>query len=171
MENNKRRERLISREFRDILGKNLRLERLKLHYSVKDISYMTTISVNTINTIEKGDATNIDYYIEYAKAVKYDFGKLSDFGIKLVPLVPLPAIRKEATQLTAKIRKFILHANFLGSGKTVEQIHYELIRLKQVTSTQVTSTEISGVIRNLSSYNIVKVGGKLGRKNLYVRVE
>ena len=57
------------------------------------------------------------------------------------------------------------------NGKTAAQIHDDLIKLKVISSTQVCSTGISGVMRNLSDDNIVKVGGKVGRRNLYVRVE
>lgn len=171
MSDSKRKERLVSREFRDILGERLRAERLKLNYSVSDVAYMTTITVNTINTIEKGDATNIDYYIEYAKAVKFNLGKLSDFGIKLIPRVPLSPDRTEATKLTSKIREHIIEGSFLQNGKTVAQIRDELAKLKQIDINVVTSSSVAGVMRNLANDNVVKVGGNDGRKNKYVRVK
>lgn len=171
MSEKKRKDRLVSREFRDILGARLRTERMKLNYSISDVAYMTTINVNTINTIEKGNATNIDYYIEYAKAVKFDLGKLSDFGIKLIPLVALSQKRTEATKLTSKIREHIIEGNFLQNGKTVDQIRDELAKLKQIDINVVTSTSVAGVMRNLLSDNIVEVVDKDGRKNKYVKVE
>lgn len=171
MDENKRQDRLDKPEFRNILGEKLREKRLELNYSVSDISYMTTIPQNTVVSIEKGKTANIDYYVEYAKAVNYPIGKLTDFGIKLIPRIPLSSERKEATKLTAKIREFIIQGNFLSIGKTVAQIQDELIKLKQISTTQVGSTDIAGVMRNLVSDNIVKIGGKDGRKNLYVRVE
>lgn len=166
----KRKKRLESREFRDTLGAKLRAERLKLNYSISDVAYMTTITANTIITIEKGNATNIDYYIEYAKAVKFNLGKLSDFGIKLIPLVALSQKRTETTKLTSKIREHIIEGNFLQNGKTVDQIRDELAKLKQIDINVVTSTSVAGVMRNLLSDNIVKVADKDGRKNLYARV-
>lgn len=171
MSDKKRKDRLVSREFRDILGARLRTERMKLNYSISDVAYMTTIPVNTINTIEKGNATNIDYYIEYAKAVKFDLGKLSDFGIKLIPQVELPADRTEATKLTSKIREHIIEGSFLQNGKTVDQIRDELAKLKQIDINVVTSTSVAGVMRNLLSDYIVKVGDKDGRKNVYVKIK
>lgn len=170
MDKNKRQDRLDQPEFRCILGQILREERLKLNYSISDISYMTTIPQNTVMSLENGKTTNIDYYVEYAKAVNYAIGKLTDFGIKLIPRIPLSFERKEAIKLTAKIREFIIHGKFLGDGQTVANIQDELIRLKQIKANQVTSTEIAGVMRNLVSDNIVKVGGKDGRKNVYVKV-
>lgn len=168
---NKRQSRLDNPEFRTILGKKLREKRLELNYSVSDISYMTTIPQNTVLSVENGRTANIDYYIEYAKAVNYPIGKLTDFGIKLIPSIPLSPERKEATKLTAKIREFIIKGRFLNTGKTVVEIQDELIRLKQISSTKVSSSDIAGVMRNLSNDNLVKVGGNDGRKNLYVRVQ
>lgn len=166
---NKRKDRLDKPEFRRILGEKLREKRLELNYSVSDISYMTTIPQNTVVSIEKGKTTNIDYYVEYAKAVNYPIGKLTDFGIKLIPRIPLSSERKEATKLTAKIKEFIIPGNFLSHGKTVAEIHDELIRLKQISATKVSSTGIAGVMRNLSSDNIVTAREKIGRKNVYVK--
>lgn len=171
MDKDRRQDRLDEPEFRNILGRKLREERFKLNYSVSDISYMTTIPQNTVVSIEKGKTTNIDYYVEYAKSINYPIGKLTDFGIKLIPRIPLSSERKEATKLTSKIREFIIQGNFLTNGKTVAKIHDELIRLKQISATQVGSTEIAGVMRNLMSDNIIKVGGKDGRKNVYVKGE
>ena len=165
-----RKDRIDNSEFRNILGTKLRAERLKLNYSVSDITYMTTIPQNTVVSLEKGKTTNIDYYVEYAKSVNYPMGKLTDFGIKLRPQIPLSSERKEATKLTAKIREFIVQTDFLNNGKTVAHIHDELIKLKQISATQVSSTSIAGVMRNLVSDNIVKVGGTDGRKNLYVSI-
>ena len=171
MDKNKRQDRLDKPEFRSILGEKLREKRLELNYSVSDISYMTTIPQNTIVSIEKGKTTNIDYYVEYAKAVNYPIGKLTDFGIKLIPRIPLSSERKEATKLTAKIRQSIIESNFLSNGRTVAQIREELAKLKQVDANDVKSSHVAGVMRNLANDNIVKVADKDGRKNLYVRVE
>ena len=171
MNENKRQGRLDYPEFRNILGKKLREKRLGLNYSLSDISYMTTIPQNTVLSIENGKTANIDYYVEYAKAVNYPIGKLTDFGIKLIPRIPLSSERKEASMLTAKIREYIVAGEFLSNGKTVAQIHDKLIKLKLISSAEASSTSIAGVMRNLANDNIVKVAEKDGRKNLYVRVE
>lgn len=163
-----RKKRLDSPEFRTILGRNLRLERIKQGYSLADISQMTTIIVATIRTIEKGEATNIDYYIEYAKAVKYDFGPISTLGVELTPKQPL--LRKEVTNLTAKIRAHIIMTEFLTEGKTVGQIQKELERLGMINPPDVSATEIAGVMRNLKIKNVVQVIGKDGRKNVYGKI-
>ncbi|WP_291066926.1 MULTISPECIES: hypothetical protein [unclassified Empedobacter] len=71
MSSNNRRDRLVSPVYREKLGKSLLNKRIELNYTRKDISILTTITENTINSIEKGVTTNIDYYVEYAKAVQY----------------------------------------------------------------------------------------------------
>lgn len=157
--------------YRKKLGGNLKIKREEKGYSISDIVYMSGLSKSTVHKVESGDAKTIDSYLNYAVSVEYPLATLNDFKIKLLPINILPPKLKERSKLTQKIRLYIIQNNFLTDGKTVAQIHYELIRLKQVSATQVGSTDIAGVMRNLTSDNIVKVGGKDGRKNLYVRVE
>lgn len=160
-----------SPEYRENIGKKLKLYRIMRNFSVSDVAYMIGTSDKTISNTESGKTTNIDYYFEYAKAVQYPMETLLDFKISMIPRNPLPNERLEATKLTAKIKQYIIEHNFLSNGKTVAQIHDELIKLKLISSTQVSSTGIAGVMRNLANDNLVKVGMKDGRKNLYVRVE
>ncbi|WHF51787.1 hypothetical protein QGN23_00570 [Chryseobacterium gotjawalense] len=157
--------------YRKKLGETLKIKREEKGYSISDIIYMSGLSKSTVHKVESGDAKTIDSYINYAVSVEYQFATLADFKIKLIPIRILSPELRERSKLTQKIRQYIIQNNFLANGKTVAQIHDELIRLKQISATQVSSTGISGVMRNLSSDNIVKVGGKDGRKNLYVRVE
>lgn len=171
MSGSKRKQRLDSPNYRENIGKSLRQKRIDLDFSVSDIAYMTTITDNTVLSIEKGITTNIDYYVEYAKAVKYPLETLHDFKIELVPTRTLPPERQEKVKLTSKIRKSIIETKFLKSGKTVSEIKDELVRLKLIDEKKITSTEISGVLRNLVQDKIIKVASKEGRKNLYVRIK
>lgn len=157
--------------YRESIGKKLKYHRLRESYSISDIAFMLGTSDKTILNTENGKTTNIDYYVEYAKAVQYPLETLPDFNIKMIPINKLSPERLQAKKLTAKIRQSIIESNFLNESKKVGQIHDELIRIKQISANQITSTEIAGVMRNLVSDNIVKVGGKDGRKNLYLRVE
>lgn len=157
--------------YRKKLGKILKTLRVEKGYSIQDIMYMTRLSKSTVIKIESGEAKSIDFYINYAVAVDYQLASLNELKIKLIPINLLPEELQKKSKLTQKIRQYIIHVNFLNEGKTVAQIHDELIKIKQISAKQVTSTEIAGVMRNLASDNIVKVGGKDGRKNLYVRVK
>ncbi|MHA6697173.1 helix-turn-helix domain-containing protein [Chryseobacterium sp. A321] len=146
----------------------LRAERLKSNLTLEDLAIMTTATINTIHSIEKGDTTNIDYYVEYAKAVGYDFGNFKEFDIELVPKVRLPKENSRRIHLTGKIRTLIIQGGFLKAGKTVSEIKAELVRMKQINSSEVTSADIAGVMRNLLKDNIVQIHHKDGRKNIYI---
>jgi len=130
-------------------------------------SNMTSILKSSVLKIEKGEAKNIDNYVEYAKAVEYPLETLLDFKINLEPLNQLSTERKEAAKLTAKIRKHIVNTVFLIDGKTISEIRDELIRINQIDS-KVKSTDIAGVMRNLADDDVIK-RGKLGNKNLYLK--
>ncbi|WP_163516799.1 helix-turn-helix domain-containing protein [Gelidibacter japonicus] len=154
--------------YREKLGFKLKSYRLGKYLSIEDVIYMTEISKSSIIKIEKGEAKNIDLYVEYAKAVQYPLETLIDFKIPLKPKKELPKDRKEATKLTAKIREHIVNSNFLEVGKTVANIKTELLRIN-VIDQFVTSTAIAGVMRNLKQDELVKTGEKVGRKEVYLK--
>ncbi|MBA6153848.1 helix-turn-helix domain-containing protein [Gelidibacter maritimus] len=154
--------------YREKLGSKLKSYRLGKYLSIEDVIYMTEISKSSIIKIEKGEAKNIDLYIEYAKAVQYPLETLIDFKIPLKPKKELPKERKEATKLTAKIREHIVNTNFLKVGKTVAEIKIELLRINTIDK-NITSTAIAGVMRNLKQDELVKTGEKVGRKDVYYK--
>ena len=153
--------------YRIKIGTKLKQKRLDNCFAIRDIIDMTGISKSTILKIEKGEAKNIDNYVEYAKAVQYPLETLEDLNIKLVPLKELSDERKDATRLTSKIRKYIINTIFLTDGKSISDIRTELIRINQIEK-NVKSVNIAGVMRNLADDNIIKKE-KLGQKNLYFK--
>lgn len=159
---------LNSPEYRTRIGEKLKESRKNNSFSISDVAEMLGTSDKTIRNTENGITTNIDYYVEYAKAVKYPLSTLLDFNIKLKPKYPLSSKRAESVKLTSKIRKYIIRTDFLESGKNVSEIRNELLDLKQITKS-VSSTNIAGVMRNLVQDEIVKVSNKDGRKNVYVK--
>lgn len=159
---------LESPEYRKRIGEKLKESRKNKNLTISDVAEMLGTSDKTIRNTESGVTTNIDYYVEFAKAVQYPFATLLDFNIKLTPLFPLSTKRAEAVKLTYKIRQYIIDTNFLSEGKNVSDIKNELIRLKQITNST-TSTNIAGVMRNLLQDDLVKVTDKNGRKNIYVK--
>jgi len=161
--------RLVSPEYREKIGKKLKQNRIELDLSINDIAFMTDMRDNTVISIEKGITTNIDYYVEYAKAVQYPLETLNDFKIKMVPLKTLPDDRKAKANLTGKIRKWIVQSSFLETGKTVSEIKAELVKLKLIEGTKVSSTEIAGVMRNFVVDDTIRVERKVGRKNIYIK--
>lgn len=161
-----RKERLVSPQYRELLGRKLIEKRIQLNYARKDISIMTTIPENTISSIEKGITINIDYYVEYAKAVEYSLETLTGFNIPLKPINTLPKERLEAVNLTAKIREHIVNSRFLKAGKVVAEIKEELLRLKLIPK-ETTSQAVAGVMRNLKEDGLVATADKKGRKEVY----
>ena len=156
--------------YRKKLGETLRKIRLREGYSIPDIIYLTGLSKSTVTKVESGEAKTIDAYINYAVSVEYQLATFNDFNIKIVSITDLPPRMLEAARLTSKIRQYIIERNFLSNGKTVAQIRDELAKLKQIDTNAVTSSHVAGVMRNLANDNLVKVGDKDGRKNVYVRI-
>lgn len=165
-----RKERLVSPRYRELLGEILMEKRIQFNYARKDISIMTTIPENTISSIEKGITTNIDYYVEYGKAVQYPLETLLDFKIPLKPKIDLPKERKDGVKLTAKVREHIVNTNFLSGGKTVAEIKNALVILKLVPK-EIKSQAVAGVMRNLKDDGMVTTAEKVGKNNLYFKVE
>ena len=154
--------------YRENLGLKLKFYRLGKYLSIEDIIFMTEISKSSIIKIEKGEAKNIDLYVEYAKAVQYPLETLIDFKIPLKSKKKLSRERQEATRLTAKIREHIVNSNFLRAGRTVGEIKTELLRINAIDQA-ITSTAIAGVMRNLKQDELVKTGEKVGRKEVYFK--
>lgn len=163
----KRSSRVKSPLFRKKIGEKLRAARQERGYSLSDITDMTEIPAKTILEIEKGLTINIDYYVEYSKSVDYDMARLSDVGIKLVPSKELSAKKQKRVFLTKKIREYIIISNYLQEGKTTEQIKKYLVSLKLIDNT-ITSTDITGVMKNFVKDETVKVLEKIAGKNSYI---
>lgn len=166
-EHAKRKNILISPDYRTLIGLRLRKKRIALNYSVGDIAFMMDIPERTVISMEGGEVTNIDYYVEYAKAVRYPMETLRSLNIPLEPLRPLPQERKDKIRLTHLIRERIVKGGFLRDRKSVEDIRKELIALKQIPKDPSFSKKIAGIMRNLVDDHSVTVVEKSGRKNLY----
>lgn len=168
MSKSTRSEKVKSPEYRTFIGKKLRKRRISYGYTLSDISEMTTIPINTIIGMEKGDVVNVDYYVEYAKTVKYQLATLRNAGIKLIPKKELSKESSKRIKLTMLIRKYILEKDFLQTNRTSKQILEELERIKVVPKETVTTTDIAGVMRNMISDDIIKKGRKIGNRDSYI---
>lgn len=168
MSKGKRSERIKSPEYRIYIGKQLRQLRIEEGYTLNDVYDMTDIPINTLVGIEKGEVTNIDYYVEYAKAVKYPLATLRQAQIKMQPVKKLPKEQLNRIRLTKNIREQIILTGKLQVGKSSQQILTELENLKVIPENTVTTTEIAGVMRNLIADDVVIVDSKNGNKNNYV---
>lgn len=93
------------------IGFKLKKERLSLGYSFGDIADMTDFSKSTIVNLEKGIATNLDYYIGYAKAIDFKLSKLFDVSIEYKPKYELSEDKKNRVFLSRRIRKLIIESD------------------------------------------------------------
>lgn len=163
-----RTERIKQPAYRVFIGKELRSCRIEAGYTLDNIKEMTGIPINSVSSMEKGELTNIDYYIVYAKAVKYPMATLKQAKIELKPLYTLSENKQKEVKLTNLIRIKIVKSGFLDSEKSVNEIGDELVRLKLILKEEVNSTAISGVMRNLKDDELVKVSRIVGKKNYYI---
>lgn len=168
MEEDKKAERIKSPEYRIFIGKNLKEQRINEGYTLNDIREMSGIPLNTLVGLEKGEVTNIDYYVEYAKAVKYPLATLRQAKIKMQPLKKLSKESLQRINLTKEVRDNIIKKGFLSKGKSSQQIIDELERLKVVPKDSVATTDIAGIMRNMIADDTVKVDSKAGNKNTYI---
>lgn len=168
MKNDKKSIRIKSPEYRTFIGKNLKEQRIKEGYTLSDISEMTEIPINTLLGLEKGVVTNIDYYVEYAKAVKYQLSTLKEAKIDLLPAKELPVDKLMRIQLTKLVRLNIIGSGFLATAHSSQEIIEELERLEKIPKNSVSTSELAGVMRNLVSEKIVEVEKKSGNKNSYI---
>lgn len=154
--------------YRENLGTKLKYYRLKKHFSIDDIAYMTGVSRSSVIKVEAGKAKDIDSYINYGKAVEYPLETLTDFNIPLKPINELPEDRLKSLNLTAKVREHIVNNDFLSKGKVVAEIKEELLRLNLIPE-ELKSVDVGGVMRNLKDDGIVTIGEKVGRKIVYLK--
>src|SRR5699024_7954215 len=90
-------------------------------------------------------------------------------NIDSVPKNELSKESSERIRLTILIRNHILKNGFLLKNRTSRQIMEELERIKVIPKNSVSTTEISGVMRNLISDEVVKKGEKINKKDSYIQ--
>lgn len=164
----KRQNILISDEYRTLTGKKLKQKRINSDFTIKDIGLMLNIPVRTVIGMENGTVTNIDYYVEFAKAVGYALESLTDLGIPLTPINALPEDRSDNIKLTKLVRKKIVNSNFLKTPRTLAEIVAQLVSSDNtLTNDKNLSKKLSGIMRNLTEDHTVDIASKLGRRNLY----
>lgn len=151
--------------YRRKTGEILKNIRIKKGFTIAEIVSMTGVSRSSIIKVENGTSINIDFMIEYAKAVQYPLANLHEMNIELEPLYPLDVSHK--FNLTSTIREHIVKGTFLKEHREIYEIRNELLR-KKLIDESVGSTAIAGVMRNLLNEEVVKAT-KTGRKNLYYK--
>jgi transcriptional regulator with XRE-family HTH domain len=147
------------------LGILLKNKRISEGLSLNDVVSMTLFSKSTIIKIEKGQITNIHYYIAVGQALRISI--LND-SIKIVlkPLYELSEDRKKRQFLTIKVKKLFME-NFFATPKSTTDVIDKIIELNNYKKTKELSTNISRVLLNLVEDNLL-AKDKKGKNNLYV---
>lgn len=167
MENNKvRKDKLVSSEYRVSLGEELRKKKEYLCYTSTDISIIISLPVKTIYDIENGITKDIDYYVEYGKAVNYPLATLEDFNIPLTPLGQLEDSRMKQVLIDRILNNEVVTAEFLGNEKTIAEIRDFILLKKVVTVEELEKINLSNKMKALVEKELVEVR-KEGNKNFY----
>lgn len=149
------------------IGAKLKERRLFLEYSLSDISDMTDFSKSAVINLEKGIATNLDYYIGYAKAVDFKLPKLFDIPILYKPKYELSEDKKNRIFLSKKIRALYTEQDFFKENVTVNDIIVHFEKHNQLSRTKKLSTDISRILLNWVEDGILSIVEKRGKVNIY----
>lgn len=156
---------------KQIIGEKLKGRRLSLEYSLSDISDMTDFSKSTVINLEKGIATNLDYYIGYAKAIDLKLPKLFDLPILYKPKYELSEDKKNRIFLSKKMRLLYTTHDFFRNHVTVDDIILHFEKHKELTRTRKLSVDISRILLNWVEDGVLYVVEKRGRINVYRKAE
>lgn len=156
---------------KQIIGEKLKNRRLLLEYSLGDISDMTDFSKSTVINLEKGVATNLDYYIGYAKAIDFKLPELFNISVVYKPKYELSEDKKNRIFLSKKIRVLITKHDFFKNSVTVDDIIMYFEKQKELTRTRKLSTDISRILLNWVEDGVLYVVEKRGRTNVYSKTK
>lgn len=151
-----KKSRLVSPDYRIRLGEELKLVRDSLYYTKSMVAEMLGVSVITIGNIEKGVTINIDYYVEYAKAVGYPLGTLTEYNIEMKPLYPLPQDISGDINFTKVVYLNILESGFLDEKKTLEEIRTQLYLTNPDLKLLIDKANISSILGHLKREKLIK---------------
>jgi transcriptional regulator with XRE-family HTH domain len=162
----KRAKIYINKDVTEKLGALLRKNRIEKSYSLDDLAHMTQFPKSTILNIEKGNSTNINYYVAYGQAVGCSLLRVE---VELKPLYELSPDRKNRQFLTVKIKDLLKETAFFDIKRSVREVLQELKTVYKIDTTKTHSTNVSTIMLNLIEEGAVLLAEKKGRNNLYIK--
>lgn len=144
------------------IGENIRELRKLKGFEIEDIADMTGFPSATIRNIEKGNECTISYLIAIALALGVHPKELLDIKIKIKPLFPLSAKRKEKSRLTFRINK-LLETDFFKIPRFVRDV---CLYLAEEYNFKASSDAVSVILIRLKSQKKL-LAKKEGRQNKY----
>jgi len=156
---------------KEIIGNSLKEKRISMGYSIADVAELTDFSKSTIINMEKGIATNLDYYIAYAQALNFRLDQLFDIPVEYKPRFELPENKKNRIFLSRKIKVLFNEEDFFSNNVSVNDIITRLEEKKEVKKSKKLSTDVSRILLNWVEDGTIYIVEKRGRNNIYSKVE
>lgn len=152
----------------EAIGLKLKNKRIEQGYSLSDIVEMTGFAQSSVIDLENGSASNIHYYLEYAKTLEYNLSDLFQIDIGRGSLYKLSSKKQERAFLTRNTRKLYYDLSFFSKKRSVKDV---IEGLKEIDALKVydddISSKVSSVLFNMVEEGLLIVTEKSGRNNLY----
>lgn len=104
------------------IGTQLRIQREKIYYSLKDVANMTGLTTNTISAIEKGKGASLNNFILICRALKIQPQAIFCTPIDLTPRYHIPPESKRRIDLTKELDELVYHSEFFDTPRRVAEV-------------------------------------------------
>jgi len=104
------------------IGEQLRKQREKLYYSLKDIANMTGLTTNTIAAIERGKGASLNNFILICRALQVQPQAVFNSPIPLTPPFSIPPESKRRIALTKELDELVYHSDFFETPRRVSDV-------------------------------------------------
>jgi transcriptional regulator with XRE-family HTH domain len=108
------------------VGEQLRVQREKIYYTLKDVANMTGLTINTIAAIERGKGASLNNFILICRALKIQPHTIFKKPIDLTPLYNIPPESKRRIELTKELDDLVYNSNFFEIPRRVSEIIQQL---------------------------------------------
>lgn len=108
------------------IGGELRIQREKIYYTLKDVANMTGLTTNTVAAIERGKGSSLNNFILICRALKIQPHKIFKKEIDLTPLYNIPPESKRRIELTKELDDLVYNSNFFEIPRRVSDIIQQL---------------------------------------------
>lgn len=116
----------INENILEEIGEQLRIQREKIYYTLKDVANMTGLTTNTIAAIEKGKGASLNNFILICRALKIQPNSIFKKPIDLTPLYNIPPESKRRIELTKELDDLVYNSNFFEVPRRVSEIIHQL---------------------------------------------
>ncbi|MDQ1149484.1 helix-turn-helix domain-containing protein [Sphingobacterium zeae] len=116
----------INENILEEIGEELRIQREKIYYTLKDVANMTGLTTNTVSAIEKGKGSSLNNFILICRALKIQPHKIFRKEIDLTPLYNIPPESKRRIELTKELDDLVYNSNFFEIPRRVSDIIQQL---------------------------------------------